>query len=196
MKKLTGFTLVLLMVMSSMAFAQPEKYDAGIFFDQAGATFGNPVAFTQWHFYAMAFDLDGQVKGYEFGVTIPAAITVLGSVPNPPSALNLGPAPANWIVGTGLCMTDLPGEWFQMVDFTGLLFAPAVDLLVCMTAATPSSFVPATPGYLKCDGSLVPFGVAENGAPDYPNGCMVLGPTGQPPVANDAASWGAVKAQY
>lgn len=96
MKKLMGFVLILLVAMSSMAFAQAEKYDIGIFGDLAGTQTGiTASAFVPFNFYAMAYDLDGEVKGYEFGVAIDPSITILSSVFEPSvdgvsTGLNLG----------------------------------------------------------------------------------------------------------
>ena len=197
MKKLMGLVLILVLA-SSSAFAQAEKYDAGIFFDAAGTMSATTVApFTPFNIYAMGFDLDGEVKGYEFGAAIDPRLTILSSTPNPPTALNLGLAPANWIVGTGACLTDTPGEWFVMVTWSGMVLdGTATDLTLCITASDPSSFVPAVPGYLQCDATLIPFGVAQNGGGFYPDGCGVVNNTMQEPVGITEASWGAVKAQY
>lgn len=199
MKKLTSLAAVLcLLAMTGAAFAQPEPGDMGVFFDPVGTeTSACWPSFTQTnHFYVVAFDLSGDLAGYEVGLTIDPTIIVFNSAMVAGAGpINVGSAPDNWIVGTGSCVPGMGA--ILLLDFTaGYFVSPVQDLLICTGATTPSSFDPPLPGYLECDDTLTTFGVAESGAPAYPDGCGVICPTAEPPVATDDTSWGSLKASY
>jgi hypothetical protein len=206
MKKLMAFMLALTLVtMSSMAFAQPEARDVGIFTDAAGtvSTAVYPAAFTPIDLYVIGFDLDGSVKGFEFSMNLPGAFAISGPVFDPvtgaapyfagPGPINLGTATAP-IIGTGGCVDGMGA--FVLAHYIGIFFAaiPA-DATVCIGGTTPSSFNGA-PGYLQCDGTLVPFGIAQNGGGTHPNGCLILNSTDTGPVATETTSFGEVKARF
>lgn len=196
MKKLVILALVTLVATS--AFAQPEPADMGVFFDQAGTTTTAcwPAFTTTNHFYAVAFDMPGDMAGYEFGLTIDPTIIIFASVMAAGAApINVGTAPSNWIVGTGNCVSGVGPV--VLVDFTaGFFVSPVADLLICVTPSSPASLFPPVPAYLTCASDILPFGVAESGSPDYPDGCGVICPTGEAPVATDTTSWGSLKGAY
>lgn len=75
----------------------------------------------------------------------------------------------------------------------GVLGPVRPDLLVCLTPSSPSSFEPAAPGWLLCNGSLETFGVAQSGEGIYPDGCAVLYPSSEPPVATESLSFRELK---
>jgi len=198
MKKLMAVVFALsLVAMSSMAFAQPEQYDVGIFGDAAGTqttlTLGQFQPFTA---YVVGFGLDGTVKGFEVKVTVPPQITVTANVLAGPAPINLGDEPNEFIVGTGACIEGTPQ--LTLVTMSCGLFVPAPvpnDLAMVLGGTTPSSFG-GPPGYVQCDNTLVAFGAATNGGPDYPDAALIVNPTGIAPVAVEESSFGAVKAQF
>jgi hypothetical protein len=194
-----ALALVLAAGLATTVFAQPSQYDVGVFSDLAGT---NSVltapAFTPVNFYAVAFDLDNQVKGFELTLGVPVGFTVLSKVKAGPNPINVGDEANNeFIVGTGACVEAGPGP-FVLVSMNGGFFTPTVpaDATVCISGTTPSSFPNGTPGYLQCDNSLVPFGVAQNGEGRYPNACLVMNATSEGPVATEAASFGEMKARF
>lgn len=198
MKKLTSIALVLCLVaMSTVAFGQADPGDVGVFFDNGGtATTACWPSFTQTnHFYVVAFDTGG-IAGYEVGLTIDPTVIIFNSMMVAGAGpINVGSAPDNWIVGTGNCVNGAGAV--ALLDFTaGYFVAGPTDLTICLTPTSPSSFNPAVPGWLECDDSLTPFGVAASGGPDYPDGCGVLCPTGQDPVGTEQASWGSLKSTF
>jgi hypothetical protein len=200
MKKLMSVAAVLcLLAMATAAFAQPEDGDIGVVFD-LGFTqpTADPPRFTTNNLaYVLAYNLTPEVCGYEFGLVINPLIIIFASVAEPPGNVNLGPAPTNWIVGTG---SNYPGTGIvKLVTLTyGTFDASATDMAICLTPSTPSSFNPPSPGWLECGTDLLfPFGIA-NHSDFYGDGCGVLFPTAaQPdPVGADQSSWGSVKAQF
>lgn len=199
MKKLMAVAAVLgIVAMSSMAFAQAEPRDVGIFGDAAGTMTSMDVAgFAPFNIYMVGFGLDGEVKGFEAGVTGLETFTILAAILNPANALNLGNN-TNYLVGTGGCFPGMPSYLLVTINagyFAGPV-APA-DNSVCISAADPSSpALGGRPGYLQCDGTLVPFGLAENGGAAYADGCFVLNATGLPPVATETTSFGEIKARF
>lgn len=188
------FTVLALFAVPALA---QDPGDAGIFFDPAGTQTSAawPAFTTTNQFFAIAFDLVGDLFGYEFGLQIDPNLIVFASVPSGPAPINVGTAPLNWIVGTGGCV---PGAGpVRMVTITAGFFVPTLtDALICMGPSSPSSFAPAAPGWLKCSGDLQAFGVATNGGGNYPDGCAVLYPSADAPVATDSATWTSVKAAY
>ena len=190
MKKL--LTLALCLV-AATAMAQPEPHDVGVFADAAGTmSTVNTAASTPFTVYVIGFGLDGQVKGYEVSVTVPANHFLLSAVINPPNGLNFGDVDGEFIVGTGGCFDgDIS---YTLATLTFLPLVPAVDGTICIGGTEPSSFG-GLPGYLQCDGTKLPFGVAQNGG-SYPNGCLVMNPTMTGPVATEAVSFGEVKGRF
>lgn len=199
MKKLMSLAAVLTLVaMTSMAFAQAEPGDVGVFFDAAGTmTTAEPPAFTTTNiFYVATFDLP-QISGYEFAVTVGdpnIVIFAANDLTNPGASINVGTPPLEWTVGIGLCAGN--AGVINLVQFTyGFFVASVSDVLVCVGPADPAS-IPGLPAWLRCDGTIIPFGVAENGEGRYPNGCGVMWPTMQGPVGADTTSWSSVKSNF
>jgi hypothetical protein len=200
MKKLTSLAVLLTVVaMASMAFAQAEPGDLGVFFDAAGTqSTATPAAFVQTNlFYVATFDLE--LSGYEFSVTIgdPSIIIFATSeMTNPGGSINVGTPPNEWIVGIGLCAGGAGAV--NLVQFTyGYFVASISDVLICLGPSDPASLTPAVPAWLECGtGGIFPFGIAQNGQGRYPDGCGVLWPTQEGPVANDVGSWSSLKAKF
>ena len=203
MKKFATVALAATLALSSTsAFAQ-EAREAGVFADAAGTqSTRGAAAFVAFDIFLVAFGLDGNVLGYEFRTLGLDGLTILASVPSvgPNGGINLGDEPGEFIVGTGACLEANPTGPFVMArlnvgSFTG---ANLTDKAVCIAGSTPSSFEAfgSPPGWLRCDGTLDTFGVAQNGQGVYPNGCMILNATMDGPVATDAASFGEMKARF
>jgi hypothetical protein len=194
-------TTVWVWAIATPATAQVGARDIGVYFDENGTlcTVNAPPFVNTHEFWVLGFDLDGGVLGYELGLNIDPRIVVFSSLMDQPGTpINIGQPPSNWIVGTGACFD---GEGiFSLLKFVwGYYDAAAVNMQICLGPSTPSSFVPVSPGYLQCDDSLVPFGLAHYPG-DYAEGCSVVNPTGtllcEPPVATETSSWGAVKANF
>ncbi len=200
MKKLMTFAvLVSLVAFSSMAFAQAEPNDIAVTFDLAGTvTTADPAPFTTTNlFYVVGFDHDNaEVSGFEFELLVDPVILTFG-VPvilPPGSPINVGDGANELIVGLGNCAPG--GGATALAQWTYGVFTPgAADLTICLIASSPSSFNPAVPGYLRCDGGLVPYGLGAQSA-TYGDGCAVVYATGEAPVATTMESFGAVKGRF
>jgi hypothetical protein len=203
MKKLVNAVAVAALVLSASAASAQDAKDAGVFADAAGtqSTF-TAAAFVPFNIYLVAFGLDGNVLGYEFRTLGLEGLTILLSTPavGPNGGINLGDSPGEFIVGTGACLTADPAGAFVMATLNVGSFSGAnlTDKAVCIAGSTPSSFEAfgSPPGWLRCDGTLDTFGVAQNGGGVYPNGCMILNPTSAGPVATEATSFGEMKARF
>lgn len=202
MKKFATLALAISVVALSAlsAVAQPDVHDAGVFSDMGG-TSSTALAndFVPFNFYVVGFGLDGLVKGYEFSLTAPPTFTILTAALSGPAPLNVGNN-TNVIVGAGGCVDAGQGA-FVLTSYNGGFFAPGsatgvADIAFCLGGATPSSFAGGVPGYLQCDNTLVPFGVAQSGVPNHPDGCLILNATDGGPVATESNSFGEVKARF
>jgi hypothetical protein len=191
-----AIALLALVALAAPAVAQPENGDLGIFFDTATLSSARPAAaFAPFSMYVAGYNL-GPTSGWESAVTISNALfTNLGVTLNPSNALNVGTV-GNFIVGLGVCV-DSPGVhvlatyqlgWFQPTPIPN-------DVLICTGGATPSSFG-GVPGYATCASELVPFGAAQDGGTAYPDGCGVINPLNDAPIATENVSFGAVKAGF
>ena len=177
------------------ALAQPASHDVGIFGDPAGATSSvAAAASTPFTAFVVGFDLDGLVKGYEVAFDVPAGFFLLSAVPNPSTGLNFGDVDGEFIVGTGGCFEGQPT--YTLVTATFLPLTLPQDVAICVHGTVPSSFPNGLPGYLQCDGTKLPFGVAQNGEGRYPNGCLIVNPSQGEPVATETVSFGEVKGRF
>jgi hypothetical protein len=198
MKKLATFALVCLalLALSAPAFAQPENGDLGVFFDTATlSTARAAAAFAPFNVYIACYGT-GDLSGWESSVTISDPLfTNLGVTLNPSNALNVGTV-GNFIVGLGVCATA--PELYVLATYNLGWFQPTPipnDALICTGGTVPSSF-DGVPGYASCASQLIPFGTAQNGGTAYPDGCGVINPLSDHPVATESVSFGAVKAGF
>jgi hypothetical protein len=183
---------------ATSALAQPEDHDVGIFADAAGTMTSMTVAglTTGNFFYVVGHSLDGGVSGWELGVDVDPNWTMLAGIYDQPVSINHGSI-HNYIVDSQGCYIGEPTYTLVTYEFGYFGGAQAPnDALFCVIPSSPSSFDPPAPGYQQCDGSLVRFGVAQNGFPHYPNGCLVVNPLSEPPVVAAGVSWSAVKASF
>ena len=126
----------------------------GVFFDAAGRQDNAEVApFSSFVCYVAMRDLGGDLSGYEFRLLAPPQLTLLGASAIPASSLNIGSAPANWIVGVGVCLD--PMEPRAVVQITGMLMAEAVNLELRLAASQPSSSSANLPVYALCEESEI-----------------------------------------
>ncbi len=195
MKKLMVAVLALgILAMSSLAFAQAEPGDVGVFADTAGTQSTLVVTPGFFTFYVVGFELTPGLKAIEWGLTDNIGFLVQ-------SATFVGPLPTNF--GTN---TDVAAATGACVDGAGVVvlatyaaatFAmPADDSTICIGPFSNSSFSPPTPGYSDCTDTLRPFGVAQNGNGAHPDGCLVVNATDSGPVATESTSFGGVKARF
>lgn len=194
--------LVLLLLAGQVAPAAadgPLTRATGIFADPAGTIRMRAVpGFFPFNFYVLGFGLDGQVKGWELSVSLDPAFLILGRTLDQPGSLNVGGAD-NWIVGSGGCFDG--SSVYTFVTYQAGYFAGPVapnDALFCLGPSDPSSFSPASPGYLQCSGSLVPMGTTSGLCPCtlYPIGCLVINPSDFCIVETLSTSFGEVKAGF
>jgi len=166
MRSMAKATLVLLALGFFAAPLQAQMLegqalgDAYLSFDQAAyvpVTEAPIPAFQSFNWF-LVFEIDytdiglpeatnagNGLKGWEFGVTVPASITVTNRVLAPTTSLNLG-GPDDWIVGTGqlVAANSTP---FAVVTYTGLLLADASDVVVDYKDVSISSFDPVAAGW-------------------------------------------------
>lgn len=199
MKKLMVLaTVVSVLALAGLAHAQAQPGDLGVFFTQAPTTGADAVKngvvpyAPAGDVYVVQFGLG--VEAYEFSLTLPAGALVSGGRTMPAGCTDFGAGDDNWIVGTGgACLGEgAASQW--LVKYTGLLFLSAVanDATICLNGATPSSFPNGKPGYLRCAaaGELYNYGAAYEG-------CAIINRVALPePVADEASSFGALKAAY
>jgi hypothetical protein len=149
------------------------------------------------NFYVVGFELDGQIKGFEYGLTVPAGMLVTGPDTVNGAAVFLGPNPLNIggnlnvIVGTGGCVNDAGAN--VLATYTVLFTVAPGANTICIGPSDPSSLGGA-PAYLQCDGTIVPMGYAENGGGTMPDGCMALNQEG--PLPTEASSFSEMKARF
>jgi len=195
--RLFALPLLLLTLAAPAAADQKAPRTVGLFADSAGNTAELFVTgFIPFLFHAVGFELDGQVKGWELSVQIDPDFTVLTRTLDQPSSLNVGNGD-NFIVGSGGCFVGSPSYVFVTYN-VGYFAGPVApnDAAVCLGPVVPSSFSPATPGYLQCDGTLVPLELSEGGCCGlYPDGCLVINGT-QCIIGTASSSFGEVKSRF
>lgn len=194
---LTGLLFLGLFAPShGVAQLQPQPRDVGVFADQGGTTIEAQVEdFTPFDFYVLGFELDGQVQAYEFGIDVPAELTILSLTLRrwPGDVGNL----TNVVVFTGTCLDGAGVFW--LAAYTGGFFCPGcaeTEMTLCVRGLEPpfpSSFDPPAPGYLQCDGDVVAMNPIDLSPYGRPDGCLTLNPQ---PVALESESFGGLKARY
>lgn len=183
----TTMSLLAVLVASlvgSPAPAQVAPGELGVYLDtDATISRGSVPAFTTDNeLWVIGYELAGDIAGFEFGLTFDPNFIVFASEVLYPGAINVGSPPTDWIVGLGGCYSGSGLVRLAKITY-GYFVSSLPDALVCLGPSSPSSFVPATPGYLACDDSLIPFDVAQSGGGVYPDGCAVINPTTEcPPV--------------
>jgi hypothetical protein len=196
-----GFALAVILVsmlaLTTLATAQVPPLSVGVFLDSAGTqAAGNMQSFVVFDFYVVGFGLSGLPTGYEWELHAPTTFTILSVTFTGPNPSNEGTA-TNVIVGMGGCVDPGSGA-FSFARYNGGFFAPGSGsepgLTFCLGPAEPSSFVPAGPGYLECDGTPFPLEIVDTGPACPAIDCLVLNP--DCPVPTDSSSFGAIKVRY
>lgn len=196
MKLPTMLAVAAVLAVATPSVAQ-DAADLGIFFDPGatqGTTSVNP--YQPFDCYVLTFDV-GDISAFEFEVLYDQGpgLTVLERNFND-GALNVG-SQDNYIVGMGSCYNG--SGWFQLVHFQAGFFNGnnPDDFTLCLAPSRPSSFPnDPRPGYVDCSDNLAVFGVAQTGGSNYPDGCAVVNPTSEGPVAAESSSVGALKASF
>lgn len=171
--------------------------DAGIFADAAGEyAYHNAAAFAPFNVYAIAFELEGGLLGYELSYSFDG-LTILGTTFT--GSVNHADSPEEFIVTTGECLETSGAVVLVRLSVGSFSGANLTDKLICIGGTDPSSFADfnRAPGYLRCDGTLRPFTPADNCSALVPDGCLILNPTvGGWPCPLESASIGALKARF
>jgi len=159
------------------------------------------AAFAIFNLYMVATDL-GCFTGWESGVSwSDPGYNILSSTLNPGSALNVGSAPTNFIVGLGLEVNA--GSRYTLVTFSLGYFAgpTATELEVCLGPASPSTAeFNGGPGYATCGDVLIPLVLLQPATANYGEGCAIVNPVNTDDcaigLATTEASFGEVKARF
>lgn len=212
MTRLALVLLLLVLPLSALAqLPEPDPGDLWISFDEIGnklCTVTTPFV-TNNVFYVLTQDVPGGIAGYEFSLNIdPLVIVFAGDdLTNPGGSINVGTAPQEWIVGIGNCLAGV--GIVPLVQITYGMFAlDTFEHLICQQPSDPSSFAPATPGYLDCSGGLFPFTPHPDGNFNGPSGCGFFYLAGGAPpnfdvgtcslegLPTDTDSWGSIKSRF
>ena len=205
LKNVVILVTLLSLLLSAGAVSAQDPRDAGIFADEAGTQSTLTVEpFVPFDFHAIAFGLDGNVHGFEFGLYGWEELTVLTVMTWPDPRVGIDIPPGEFITYIGQCVTADPAGPFWMATLTvGSFMDPTgenlIDKAICVRGSRPSSFEEfgSPPGWLRCDGTLHPFGVAQSGGGVYPDGCMILNPTSPGSViSTETTSFGAIKTRF
>lgn len=195
MKKL--WIAACLLALGAAPAAAQDARDLGLFFDQAATASTLSVSpYQAFDLYALTYDI-GEISAFEFeilydtgaGLSVLERNLISGS-------LNVGNGD-NYIVGMGSCYQA--GGWYQLVHVRAGFFngSNPADFTFCLGPSRPSSFPDdPKPGFVDCSDNLGVFGVAQTGGGIYPDGCAVLNPTSEGPVATESSSVGALKASF
>jgi len=191
MKQLVILVGVSLLICGT-ALGQPDPGDVGVFSDPAGTqTWAAYPPVTPYYIYLVAFDMLPDVWGFEASIPNPdpATILILSEI-IPAGWPDLDPNQLSWLVPP---VFPYPGAGpFVLAEIFLLDVGFHQDLLFCVAPAVLTGGF----GYYDASLTLQPFGLAEFGAPDYPNGCWVGNPTAPPPIDSEQTSWGALKTLY
>ncbi len=187
-------TLFSITMAAGAVFGQ-DPGDIGVFFDAGGTlTTGAVVLGVEFDLYIVAFDIPNGILSHQGSLQRDPAILLMGHQLFPPSSNNAGTA-ENWLVATGACFPIFGPTVLQKLTYVS--FVPVLDdQLFIIGPSTPSSFSPAAPGFMDCGNNLLPFGLAQSGSGNYPDGCAVGNPTQFPPVSTEQQRWGQVKALF
>ena len=128
------------------------------------ATTGTATGFVPFFLYVIAdewADPGAGLFGYEFSLNLDPNWIILGTVLTGPAPINIG-TPTNVIAGTGGAVAT-PGPVVIVRYQLGWFAGPVVpETLISLGPSTPSSFSPATPGYLQPNGELVAWECTTN----------------------------------
>lgn len=172
--------------------SEPELVDQiGIFADPAGTvtTMDFPGQ-GQTTFYVVAFNLEGDPNGYEFGIDMSADFIISNTVWWSPEGVTptvFGDA-RNAQVGSGGCL-DGTGAIVLAEITIGTFVAVGDDTQLRIRPSSPSSFDPPSPGYNTCDNRMIRLDPATCETAFYPSGALIMNATHPaPPVCGRGPS--------
>lgn len=139
--------------------------------------------FVAFDVFVVGFDMLGGVSAVEWGLIAPADWSLYSFELPRAEASNIG-TPTNVITTMAGCLDGSGATVLGHYRGAFLAAGSALpDQLFCLGSADPSSFDPPEPGYVECGaGALpVPFRAAQGGQGIYPEGCLVVNPSGSHP---------------
>ena len=195
----TTLLLGLLVTLTTTTAAQPQPGDIGLFADDAftrttlrvepGATYELRLA---------AFDVEAGIARIYLGLGDFASHPAFSSATiewEPPfSPLLEICCPIGYIATASPCVGGEGPTVIARLRFT-VADEIADDTAICITPPPVSTFG-LVPQFRGCDGVTRAFGTALNGEDRYLDGCVILNPTQQAPVASETATWSAVKTRF
>ena len=180
------------------ALAGAEPGDLGIFADPTGTrseariVVGEPLSV-----YIVAYPPPEGIRAFEVAVRAPIGVVLGWTVlPEHPSRTPLGQDA--WLVSLRYCA--VPPTPIALVELQVIALAPVTDAALCLGRLENTglgALEDGVPAYASCvSGTPVAFGIAQNGAGHYPNGCLILNATMQAPVDNEPFHMGTVKSWF
>lgn len=196
----TGIVSILLLLLATQSPAQTSTRPAGVFADPGGLAStltltGAP--FEVFTIYVAGFDLE-DVNAYAFQIVIESgaglAVADVRPVAGEGGGLSSGNLSAlEFIFGTS-CLAAGSGA-FVLAEVDLLSFDPSVtDVEICLGPSSDSTL--DDPFYIQCAGDVVAFEPVVNGQGLYPDGCLILNPTLEPPVKSERVRLGTVKSWF
>jgi len=198
--------IVLLLLLSPIATAQPEPFDFAVAFDEAGTQYCGivPGFSAPTRLYFLILNLGEQIVGYEASVSISGPESsgwtiTRGSV----DGLDLDSDPDGYVVGIGVCAGTVGSAYIINTYDFGFFNSPQdpQDTLVCAsppTVANPS--IPGFPSYQTCAGELAAGGYYPGTyQPEAPDGCAIINSSypGNPCIVpTKQSSWGSLKSTF
>jgi hypothetical protein len=201
---LVGMSWLAIAAIPGRTWAQPEPSDVGVFFDRyenPTSTWAPPYT-TNNQAFVKVFQ---PIGGYQLAMEIdPRLIVFAFSAIYPDDDYGCGWTSSDRIECTRSLYpcydpSDPPLEYLTYIEFIayGYWDAEATGMTICLGPTDPSLLDPPMPSYLTCvHDEWIPFTLAENGMGAYPDGCGVVNPTAEPPVAGQDVSWSALKARF
>jgi hypothetical protein len=194
----TGIASVLLLLLAVHSPAQTSTRPAGVFADPSGLASTLTLAGTPFEIftiYVVGFDLE-DVSAYAFQIAIESGaglgVVEVRPVVSEGGGGNSGNLSAlEFITATGGCLAAGSGA-FVLAEVDLLSFDPSMtDVEICLAPSSDPSL--DAPFYVRCEGDLVAFEPVANGRGIYPDGCLILNPTLEPPVKSEHVRLGTVK---
>ena len=167
---MSRWIVVLVLLLPSIALAQPGPGEIGIYADAAGTQDRPAVAaFVPFTLYVVAGPVDG-IDAYQFqilGLFEPWTIILGTTIPgvNEDSL-----EPNQFVVEASSC---LEGDVTVLAEIEVLpLYPVGVDIAICLAPVDGFD----APEFVDCNGEVRAFGVAQNGNDQFPNGCLIINP--------------------
>lgn len=186
------FLCCVLALPSTSSAQSPARGEIAAAFDEAGTVAARTVgSFETFQIYLVATGV-GEIRGWEGSLYTPPVVAILQSEFSEPGALNSA-SPGNYLVGLGVCANYV--EPTALVRIEALLMSddPAPEVRLCIGPSSPHSVDPPAPAFVDCANNAFAMRLANAGGDDYPDGCAVVNPTMEPPIAAERQSFGGWK---